>query len=718
MNLAEALSVAIPDIPVRVIKRDRPPRVAPDLIVRETVEDGQPFVNVLIPETRRYYPFQPEQWKLLRLFDGVRTYAEVAELYTAQTGTWLTEQAARQFAEETQDLPFWYQSAQERNIAFSEKLSEERRRRVAKQGRFSNLAEITFTAWDPDRYLTKVHDKISFVFRPWFLLLNVFMFAWCLVLWLARWREIGLDTVQYFNFSQKSLSGFGEFWILMLLVGFVHESSHGLACKHTGGEVHSMGFLLIYLSPAFFCDVTEAWVFGGRWQRVVTMAAGLWSEMLLCFFATVLWWGTPQGTFAHRISYEFILLAGIGAVIINLNPLIKLDGYYIFTEVIGIADLKENSTNFLSTWVRRHIFRLPVDVPYVRARRAALYVPYALLSAAYSYTLLFFVVSLAYRLFYRYTPQWAFAPAVLLALLIFRSRIQTLFGFIKVFYLDKKLSFRKWMRMPAAWGLAFAALALLFVPVRKQTIAGQFVLEPLHRNIVRTPVPGFVEAINAVEGEPVQAGKQLAKLHNLALESHAAKAASEYRLAAARSRKSQMLYTDYGRAEQERRSLAERSRLLADELSRLVVLSDISGVLVTPHLPDKLGVFLPAGTDFAEVDDLSVLRARIYVPEFEMREPRVGQSVTMLVNSHFALLHGQVESILPAPVSDGDPLLPRQEFRGVRLPSFFIATALIPNPSGVLRPGQTGTARILIRRRSFFGFVRNSVYDFIRSKLW
>lgn len=32
----------------------------------------------------------------------------------------------------------------------------------------------------------------------------------------------------------------------------------------------------------------------------------------------------------------------------NLNPLLKLDGYYFFTETIGIPDLKERSTAFVS----------------------------------------------------------------------------------------------------------------------------------------------------------------------------------------------------------------------------------------------------------------------------------------------------------------------------------------------------------------------------------
>lgn len=719
MNLAEALNVAIPDIPIRVVKRDRPPRVDPNLIVRETVEDGQPFVNVLIPETRRYYPLQPGQWKLLRLFDGVRSYTEIADLFTEETRTWLSPEMARQFAEETQDIPIWYRTSQERNIALSEKLAEERRRRVSKQGRFSNLAEITFSAWDPDRYLTKLHDRISFVFEPWFLWLNVAMFTWSLYLWGLHWKDMGLDTVQYFNFSQKTAAGFAEFWALMLFVGFVHESCHGLACKHTGAEVHRMGFLLIYLSPAFFCDVTEAWVYGGRWQRVTTMAAGLWSEMVLCFFATVIWWGTPQGTSAHRIAYEFILLAGIGAVIINLNPLIKLDGYYIFTEMIGIADLKENSTNFLSTWVRRNIFRLPVEVPYIRPRRAALYVPYAVLSAAYGYTLLFVVVTFAYRIFYRFTPQWAFLPAAILALLIFQSRTRTLFRFGKTVYLDKKHWLKAMVGRPPAWAAGFAVLLLLFLPLWKETVSGRFVLEPVHRSMVRTAVPGFLDKLDAIEGEQVQPGTVLAELRNATLESEAARTTADYRVAAARSREAELeFHTDYAKTEQERKSLAERSWLLSDELSRLAIRTGTAGVVVTPRLRDKVGTFLPAGTLLAEVDDVSSLEARIYVPEFDLREVRLGQPVSLMSDSAFGLLHGSINSVLPEPASAGDPLLPQQEFRGARLSSFYVVTVLIPNLDGALSVGETGTGRIFVRRRSVWEFVRDRVSDFVRSKLW
>lgn len=47
-------------------------------------------------------------------------------------------------------------------------------------------------------------------------------------------------------------------WITILCVTACHEFAHGLTCKHFGGEVREMGFMLIYFQPAFYCNVSDA----------------------------------------------------------------------------------------------------------------------------------------------------------------------------------------------------------------------------------------------------------------------------------------------------------------------------------------------------------------------------------------------------------------------------------------------------------------------------
>ena len=156
---------------------------------------------------------------------------------------------------------------------------------------------------------------------------------------------IGPDTAMFFNFAQKNFDDLARFWILIMIVGFIHESAHGLTCKHYGGQVHSMGLMFLYLTPCFFVDVTESWVSATKIQRLATIIAGIWIELVVCGIAMAFWLHAPAGSWFHKLMYEFILLTGIAAVIINLNPLLKLDGYYFLTEIIEIPELKERSSS-------------------------------------------------------------------------------------------------------------------------------------------------------------------------------------------------------------------------------------------------------------------------------------------------------------------------------------------------------------------------------------
>ena len=611
MNIVEALNVALPEIPART--KRRLPRVNPRLVAREQIEEGQPTMMVLVPEMHQYYRLTPDQWTLLQLFDGNRGYQEIAEMFSAQTGFACTPELPQEFAEGSQEAGFWYQTQQEKNSTLCEKLKQERSQRIKRKSKFSNLAEISFAAWDPDLFLTKLHAKLRFVFSRWFLFLSLGLFTFMGYVFISHWSEIGRDSLAFFDFTSMGTGDLATFWVVMFFIGFIHETCHGLGCKHTGGEVHGMGFLLIYLSPAFYCDTTEAFVYGGKWQRIITVAAGLWSGLIICSVATLLWWGTPPGSYVHDFSYMLMLASGILPVLINLNPLIKLDGYYLFTELLEVVELKERSTQFVTSWVKSNIFRLPVEVPYVALRRRLLYVPYTFLSGVYSYTLLFFVVSFLYNVLHKYTPEWAFLPALLLAFVIFKSRIFGLGRFMRDVYSDKKDRVRAWL---VPWRVALftlAALVITFAPVWRETVEGRFILEPVQRSVLRAHVPGQVVQAEAEEGQFVVAGSPLLRLSNLTLESEAAETDSQLRLASARLTQAQIRYTDQAGARGQWQELAERNHLFRQQLAQLTLVTPIAGVVVTPRVRDLLGSYLEPGSEAVEVDDISVLRARIYV---------------------------------------------------------------------------------------------------------
>jgi putative peptide zinc metalloprotease protein len=718
MNLAEALNLALPELPVQTAAPSRLPRLDPNLIVKEQTQDGKPMVMVMIPKTRRYYPLTHQQWALLQLFDGERTYADIAETATAQTGVAYSEEYVGEFAETMIDLPFWYRTSQEQNIALWQKLTDERRRQTRHKSRFGDLAEINFSAWDPNQFLTRVHARLGFVFRRGFVIFNLLLFAFTAYVWIDRWGEIGRDSLEYYNFTHKGLADIIEFWVLILVVGFLHESAHGLVCKQTGGEVHRMGFLLIYLSPCFFCDVTEAWVFGDKWQRITTMAAGLWVELILCGFATLAWWGLPPGGFVHELSYKIILIAGVAALLINLNPLVKLDGYYIFTEMLEISELKESSTEFTISWVKKKIFHLPVAVPHVPWRRRLLFVPYSILSGAYGYVLLYFVVRFVYNVVYNYTPQWAFLPALVLAGLLFRSRIRTLVRFMHSVYLDKKDLLHSQLRSRRVQALALIVLVLVFVPLWHENVPGRFVLEPIQRSTIRAQVPGTVVEVRAAEGESVTAGAPLIRLRNLELESELARAKSDYEVSSDRATQARIRNQDYSPVEQQRQQFALQVARLEDRVAELTLPSQISGIVATPRIEDRLGSYVRAGNELAEVADISSLKARIYVSESDLRRVHVGSAAKLHIDGWLPSLAGTVIEVAPGMSNLEDGVMDKQQYVGLHSPHYYFADIALRNPAGALRIGMTGEAKIFVRRRSLAGVAEEAFRDFLARKLW
>ena len=352
-----------------------------------------------MPGTEVYLRFTPEQWQLLRFFDGERSYKQISDLMFQRVQYRLhgrrRDVSSPRIWEEQGEL--FYKTPLEKNITLKQKMSSERHKR----GRFhvADVTDITLHTWPhADDYLSKMQPYLEFIYTTWFTVLTLFMFGVMGWMWADKFGEIWSDSFAFYNFTAKSTWDLVEFWFLFGAMAFFHESAHGLTCKHFGARVEKMQFLLMYFAPTFVCDCTQVWIVGDKKARISTIIAGIWVDLILCVVATVIWWGTATGMFIHDFAYKVMMVTGIGVTLLNLNPLIKLDGYYLLAELIGEADLKERSTAYVSSWTRKHIFRLPAEVEYVPRHRRVLYIVYSVLSGLYSYVLLAVVVTFVYHI--------------------------------------------------------------------------------------------------------------------------------------------------------------------------------------------------------------------------------------------------------------------------------------------------------------------------------
>ena len=717
MNITEALNEVLPEIPARLISQ-RYPRLHPDIVFKEHVQEGRAVVRVFVPGVEALFTLTPGNWQFARLFNGQRSYEEISELYFQETGIEYTEQEVRDLADNLESIEFWYKTPLEKNIALMQKTAEERRKLFKKKKKFGDLSMIAFPAVNPDRFLDWLHGRIAFVYTWWFTLITLLAFAFMAGIFITHWSEIGRDTLQFYNFADKTWWDVAVFWFLALGLMPIHEIAHGLTCKHYGGRVTEMGFMLIYLSPAFFTDCTQGMVTGDRRQRLMISVAGVWTELIVCAIATALWWGTAPGTAVHDFAYTVILITGIGVVLINWNPLIKLDGYHMLCEILGIVDLKEASTIYVSSWVRRYVWRLPVEVPYVPRRRRLGFAVYAILSGIYSYTVLYVIARFVGNAFRNFSPEWSFIPELGTAGLIFRSRIRTLVNFMKFVYLDKKDRVRAWFTPRRSVALAGIAVVFALLPLWHETGDGRFVLEAANRAVIHNLVPGTVTRVYADEGQPITAGALLVQLHNVALESKLASSRADYEVANARAATALLHYSGFGTAAKDRESLARQTEELTSEVANLDLRSPISGVVLTPRVADRLGTYLVAGTQLVEVADLNTLRARIYLSEHDMYKLRPESYARLQIDGMFGLRQARVLTVAPESERIPPDLIDLTKYKGLRPPNFYVADLLLANLGGNLRSGMTGTARFYGKRTSLARLVWRSVADFMGRKIW
>jgi putative peptide zinc metalloprotease protein len=714
MNILEAFDQGLPEI--SATSRKGYPKLDPSVIFREHMHHGEPLTFVKVPGGDNYVRLTRPQWALLQLFDGVRSYQEVADLMPERAGIAFTEEEAREFAALIEDkTELFYKTPLEKNITLKQKLGAHRhKRRIA----FKDVSDIRLHRWpNADAYITRLHPYVSWIYTRWFTILTVLGFMAMFAMWAGKFGEIWNDSFEFYNFAAKTAWDLFEFWILFGVMAFCHETAHGMTCKHYGGDVEGIEFLLMYFSPTFVCDCSQIWIVGDRRDRTYTIIAGLWFDLILCVFATTVWWLTAPGVWVHQFAYKVMMVTGLAVTLLNLNPLIKLDGYYLFSELVQEVDMYELSRAYLSNWVRKNVYQLPVDVEFLPKRRRVLYLVYATISCTYGYLLLIFVLLFLYHIFRHFSPEYGWVPAVWIGYLMFRGRARKFVRLMKDIYLDKKEILHAWFT-PKRLAIYAAGLMLVsFLPLWPDNVECLFVVESAKRAVIRTRVAGVVEQVRVAENDRVEPGQELVLLNNLSIASKVEEAQAKLRVTTARADQARLRYADFGRAEHEREQALEQSEILANELSELSVKTPVSGTVMTPRLNDLRGSYLPAGAEIAQVVDTSALRARLYIPEFGVRDVRVGTSARLHIDGHIQPMTSTLESVGPAASLLDPGLMEKEQLQGLVPPPYYLGWARLPD-SSMLREGMTGTAKLFVRRRSLAAMSGRFLRDLIDRRFW
>jgi len=694
------------------------PKLRSDLRASEQVFAGEKTHVINIPESGFYSRYSSYEFDLLRLCNGSRTVPEVTgAMNELHPDAPVSEQDVREFLD-NMDRNIWERSLGEKNLAILSRIRDERKQKLDR----SSLLYIYFPAWNPDSFLERIHPYLRWMFTRGFVIATLLLMIATALIAAMDWARIRQDTVEFYNFTNKTGYDLWVFWFLLFFTSFAHELGHGLTCKHFGGRVPQMGFFLLYFTPAFFTECTELVMFDRAYKRAWTIFAGIWIEIAICGVATLVWFFSPPGSLVGDLGYKTLLLTGVSGVFINLNPLIKFDGYHLLAEYVQMDYLREDSFEYVKIWVQRNILRQAVEFPPASRRQRRIMMAYGTAAVVYALLIFSVVMSFLTNVFTSQFGRWGYLLIAGLLYLVLRSRVQKLIAGLRASLQETKEKFMAWRmsRMQKAGGVAL--LLLLLVPPTAVKVPSDFLLEPGARFDVRAQVPGRVAEVRVREGQRVEAGATLAVLSNPEIETRAVVldqqlALAERSLAAARSQ------GDLGGVQtalQEIDRLSRERAEAADKRAALVLRSSIAGVVTTPQVEQRVGDYLEPGEELATVADTQTLRARILVRDWELEDVFEGAQVRLKLRSYsFRTFTGRVRQIMPATASDRPVANAKKiERKGQELANYVAVVMEFPNPEGELREGMTGTAKIHGRRYPIAWRVARSAWRWLRSQVW
>jgi hypothetical protein len=144
--------------------------------------------------------------------------------------------------------------------------------------------------------------------------------------------------------EQVSTEAYALAGLLCFLTLPFHELGHGAACRHYGTPHGALGFALYYVFPRFYTDTSETWSLG-RWQRVVVDLGGVYFQLLAATVFALAYLATGQAAWGPAVWMVDV------SILYNLKPYLRVDGYWILTDIVGILDPYQRVKEYL-----KHLF--------------------------------------------------------------------------------------------------------------------------------------------------------------------------------------------------------------------------------------------------------------------------------------------------------------------------------------------------------------------------
>ena len=715
-----------------------------DLVESVLVCQGDYVSVIKDPVSLQYFHLEGPDRCLLQLLDGRRTLSDVCEALQ------------RQFPEsqvEEHTVHSGIQRFHQQGLLISTAaglggsyLKRGRKQVLDKVNEFfSSILAMRFPGVNPTRFLDWCKPVVSKIFHPAVLTVCVIYMLIAACTLLVRLEEIYLEMPRvgaFFSFENLPF-----FVATIFLTKTIHEFGHAFVCHHFGAQPHAIGFMLLVLSPAAYCDASDSWMLKKKSQRILIAMAGMYFELILAATAVFVWLMTDPG-WLHLFCVNLIIVSSVSTLVFNANPLLRYDGYYILSDYLEIPNMSKKANEWLLS-VSRQLF---LGMPPIRnlqlpdRKRTAFYI-YAVAAFIYRW----FVMAVIY--WFLITLFESYHLAVIGYLLAVISIGKTLYGPLsKTWKFFTRHGATQEIQMPRLIysSLLIAALiyAVLFVPLPRAEYA-YLVTRPVNYRTAYAESAGVLKQVCVKPGEQVAKGDLLATLENhdlrksvIELTSQQAQFQSTIEIYESFPEDASVSPLEFQQAVADLRKVESQLDERRQQLDNLQVRASCDGTVTPPITFGVLNV-LQSGEQQTDVDcfesealnrtlvdqtpicavvESEKFEALAFVDQRSMTQLEIGQTVELLLDEYATkVLSGtlvEIKSSSSKVVPDG---LLRQAGGYIeagtggaegspRIPHFQLAIQLDEVPDDLpLQTGMRGQAKIAVRPASIFQRFREMI---------
>jgi putative peptide zinc metalloprotease protein len=722
-------------------------RMRPDLVLQESVYQKQRCWIVKDPVSLKYFRLLEPEYLILSRLNGKNSYLQIkCEL----------DRAFPEFTTRYEDLQMLVSSLHKSGLVLGDMPGQAPTlvKRARKQKRqkllqvFSSILAIRLPGVDPERFLQWAYPKIRWFFAPW-----------CVTLCLVIVALAGILVLQNLDEFYRRLPGFEKFFsaqnfllmgLVLMVTKVIHEFGHGFSCKHFGGECHEIGFMLLVLTPAMYCNTSDSWVLPNKWHRAAIGAAGMYVEVVMAAICTFIWWNTQPGMLNY-LALNVMFICSVSTIIFNANPLLRYDGYYILSDLLEIPNLSQKSQMALLSKTRTICLGMePIRSRLLPQTNQWMFALYSVASFCYRWFVLIMILYFLAQVFEPYGLQ--VIGHTIIAFSLIGLVVMPMFKMVKFFSYPgrfRKVKLGRFLITCTVAGLVLAGIWMLPLP---HHVPATVFIEPLGANPVYVTLPASLKQVYVKAGDRVHKGDLLAELDDSDIRLKIAQvegaiAELELEIYALKSVDPSLSNTAQAiqRAQSELIQKQKTLKILQRQKERTKLIASQDGIVIPAPwqsrqpLPEKQlaswsgslldernrGALLMDQTLFCHIGDPQKMKATLLVDQSDIGFVALEQPVAMMLEEYPGRrFEGQITDIaqidlrqVPRELSQtfGGPVPINPDMTGSERALFvsYLASVPLDNSQGKLLPGFRGQAKIRVGNSNLGNWALRQIWKVI-----